>query len=63
VDAAALEHWYAAGGEILAPAGATEASARAADERHLPGQAALSEAIFGGFVRFARDRVAARAGA
>src|SRR3954468_21444299 len=61
VDAAALEHWYAAWGEILAPAGVTEAAARAADERHLPGQAALSEAIFGGFARFARDRVAARA--
>jgi len=50
VDDAALEHWYGDWGEVLAPAGVTERDARAADVRHLPGQAALAEAIFGGFV-------------
>jgi GMP synthase (glutamine-hydrolysing) len=51
VDPAALDGWYAAWGDVLEPAGVTEADARAADARHLPGQAALSEAIFGGFAR------------
>ncbi|WP_051324220.1 type 1 glutamine amidotransferase [Candidatus Solirubrobacter pratensis] len=54
VDAAALEGWYAAWGDVLAPAGVTEADARTADARHLPGQAALSEAIFGDFARSVR---------
>ena len=32
----------------------TEAGAREADARHLPGQAALSTAIFGAFARVVR---------
>jgi GMP synthase (glutamine-hydrolysing) len=51
IDPPALDGWYAAWGDVLEPAGVTEAEARAADARHLPGQAALSEAIFGGFAR------------
>jgi len=51
VDAAALDGWYAEWGDVLEPAGVTEADARAADARHLPGQPALAEAIFGDFVR------------
>ncbi len=51
IDAAALDGWYAAWGDVLEPAGVTEADAREADARHLPGQAALSEAIFGEFAR------------
>ena len=51
VDAAALDGWYAEWGEVLEPAGVTEADARAADARHLPGQAALADAIFGEFAR------------
>jgi GMP synthase (glutamine-hydrolysing) len=49
VDAAALDGWYAKWGDVLEPAGVTEADARAADARHLPGQAALAGAIFGDF--------------
>ena len=59
VDQAALDGWYAAWGSVLAPAGVTEAGARAADARHLPGQAPLSTAIFGAFARSARTRPAA----
>jgi GMP synthase (glutamine-hydrolysing) len=51
VDGAALDGWYAEWGDVLEPAGVTEADARAADARHLPGQAALAEAIFGEFAR------------
>jgi GMP synthase (glutamine-hydrolysing) len=51
VDAAVLDGWYAEWGDVLEPAGVTEADARAADARHLPGQAALAEAIFGDFAR------------
>jgi GMP synthase (glutamine-hydrolysing) len=54
VDEPALDGWYAAWGEVLEPAGVSEADARAADARHLPGQAALSEAIFGAFARSLR---------
>ena len=43
--------------EALGEAGVTEAAARAADREHLPGQRALSEAIFGGFARRRRGRV------
>ena len=53
VDRRALDGWYAAWGEVLPGAGVTEADARAADARHLPGQAALSAAIFGAFTRLA----------
>ena len=55
VDDAALEGWYAEWGDVLAPAGVTEAGARSADARHLPGQAALSAAIFGAFARLVRS--------
>jgi GMP synthase (glutamine-hydrolysing) len=51
VDGAALDGWYDKWGEVLEPAGVTEADARAADARHLPGQAALAETIFGDFAR------------
>ena len=37
-------------------AGVTEEDARAADREHLPGQRALSEAIFGGFAASSRAR-------
>src|SRR3954469_23485261 len=60
VDAQALDGWYAEWGSVLAPAGVTEAGARAADARHLPGQAALSAAIFGAFARVVRSRAAGR---
>ncbi len=51
LDEDALEHWYAEWGYALGEAGVTEAAARAADREHMPGQRALSEAIFGGFGR------------
>jgi GMP synthase (glutamine-hydrolysing) len=54
VDAATLDGWYARYGDWLAGAGTDEATARAADAEHLPGQPATAEAIFGGFVRRAR---------
>jgi GMP synthase (glutamine-hydrolysing) len=57
VDAENLEGWYRTGDQQLAEAGVGEAQARAADARHLPGQRALSDALFGGFAR----AVAARA--
>jgi GMP synthase (glutamine-hydrolysing) len=44
-----LELWYRDGYMELPGAGVTEAQARAADARHLPGQPALSRALFGGF--------------
>ncbi len=53
VDADALDGWYADWGELLAPAAVTEAQARTADARNLPGQAALAAAIFGSFARHA----------
>jgi GMP synthase (glutamine-hydrolysing) len=55
IDAAALDHWYADWRDLLEPAGVTEDAARAADARHLPGQAALAEAIFASFARHARS--------
>jgi GMP synthase (glutamine-hydrolysing) len=57
VDQAAVDGWYAGWPELLEPAGVTEAGARAADARHLPGQAALSTAIFGAFTRLVRTKV------
>jgi GMP synthase (glutamine-hydrolysing) len=57
VDQAAVDSWYAGWPEALEPAGVTEAGARAADARHLPGQAALSTAIFGAFARLVRTKV------
>ena len=51
LDEAGIDHWYADWHEALGAAGVAEADARAADRVHLPGQRALSEAIFGGFGR------------
>jgi GMP synthase-like glutamine amidotransferase len=59
VDDAALDGWYRDWPDTPAGAGTTAAAARAADALHLPGQRALSEALFGGFARV----VAARCGA
>jgi GMP synthase (glutamine-hydrolysing) len=56
VDPAGLEGWYAEGGRELAEAGVREDAARAADARFLPGQRALSEALFGGFARVVAAR-------
>ena len=55
IDAAALDGWYAEWGDLLEPAGVTAAGARQADARHLPGQAALSTAIFGAFAALVRE--------
>ena len=54
VDERALDGWYAAWGDLLPPLGLTELGARDADAQSLPGQAALSTAIFGAFARLAR---------
>jgi GMP synthase (glutamine-hydrolysing) len=59
VDPAGLEGWYAEGGRELAEAGVREAAARAADALYLPGQRALSEALFGGFARVVAARTVA----
>ena len=56
VDPAGLEGWYRAGLAELSEAGITEEDARAADERHLPSQPALSAALFGGFARVVAAR-------
>jgi len=58
VDGATLDGWYAAYGEWLRVAGVDERAARAADARHLPGQAATADALFGGFVELTRARAA-----
>ena len=49
LDEPALEDWYERWHYALGEAGVGEAAARAADREHLPGQRALSEAIFGSF--------------
>ena len=51
VEGADIETWYAWGERSLAEAGIDEAHARAADARHLPGQAVIADALFGAFVR------------
>jgi hypothetical protein len=51
LDGPAIDDWYVDWRSALAQAGVSEADARAADRAHLPGQRALSEAIFGGFAR------------
>jgi GMP synthase (glutamine-hydrolysing) len=56
VDEPALDGWYASWPELPGEAGVTVADARDADARHLPGQAALSTAIFGAFATFVRER-------
>jgi GMP synthase (glutamine-hydrolysing) len=61
VPGSELEGWYRDWGAAgLAAAGVEEAQARAADARHLPGQRALSDALFGGFAHVAAERAAAR---
>jgi GMP synthase (glutamine-hydrolysing) len=54
-DEQALEGWYA-DVDWLVEAGVDEDAARAADRRHLPGQRATAERIFGGFARHVADR-------
>jgi GMP synthase-like glutamine amidotransferase len=51
LSAAELDDWYVRWGALLDAADVTAADARAADDRHLPAQEALSAAIFGGFAR------------
>jgi GMP synthase (glutamine-hydrolysing) len=59
VHAEGLDGWYRAGFAELAEAGLTEEQARAADARHLPGQRALSHALFGGFAKVVAARTVA----
>jgi GMP synthase-like glutamine amidotransferase len=59
VDPEGLESWYAEGWRELAEAGVAEPAARAADAEHLPGQLALSAALFGGFARVVGARAPA----
>jgi GMP synthase (glutamine-hydrolysing) len=54
-----LEGWYVDATGELEEAGVTEEQARAADVVHLPGQRALSEALFGGFARVVAARTVA----
>ncbi len=51
LDEASIDDWYVDWHVALEQAGVTEDAARAADREHLPGQRALSDAIFGGFAR------------
>ena len=51
LDEPALEEWYEDWHDALDQAGVAEEDARAADREHMPGQRALSEAVFGGFGR------------
>jgi GMP synthase (glutamine-hydrolysing) len=59
VDPPSLDGWYRLGYLELPEAGVTEEQARAADARHLAGQGALSEALFGGFARVVAARTVA----
>jgi len=54
VDGPVLDHWYAGWPQALTQAMVEEASARAADARHLPAQAELARAVFGRFVEVMR---------
>jgi GMP synthase-like glutamine amidotransferase len=49
VDGPILDGWYRDGCAELAQAGVAERDARAADARHLPGQRAVADALFGAF--------------
>ena len=51
LDGPAIDDWYVDWHSALEAAGVSEEDARAADREHLPGQLALSQAIFGGFAR------------
>jgi GMP synthase (glutamine-hydrolysing) len=59
VDSEALDGWYVDATSELEEAGVTEEQARAADTLHLPGQRALSAALFGGFARVVAARTVA----
>jgi GMP synthase (glutamine-hydrolysing) len=59
VDPESLNGWYEDAEGELVEAGVTEERARAADAANLPGQAALSEALFGGFARVVAGRTIA----
>jgi GMP synthase (glutamine-hydrolysing) len=59
VDPESLDGWYRTGYMELPGAGVTEEQARAADAVHLPGQQAVSEALFGGFARVVASRTIA----
>jgi GMP synthase (glutamine-hydrolysing) len=54
-----LDGWYVDATGELEEAGVTEAAARRADAEHLPGQLALSTALFGGFARVVAARTVA----
>jgi GMP synthase (glutamine-hydrolysing) len=58
VDGPALDRWYRAYGSWLSEAGIDPAAAREADARHLPGQAATAQALFGSFSELTRARAA-----
>ena len=58
VDPEGLDGWYEEHWE-LEEAGVTEEQARAADALYLPGQPALSDALFGGFARVVAGRTIA----
>jgi GMP synthase-like glutamine amidotransferase len=60
VDGPALDGWYADYGAWLGQAGVSEARARAADERHLPGQTRLADRLFGAFAGVVEAFAAAR---
>ena len=51
----ALDGWYRDDADWLAEAGVPESEARAEDERFLPGQRQLCDAIFGGFAQAVRS--------
>lgn len=59
VDAEVLEAWYGAEAGWLEEAGVSEAQARAADRRHLDGQARTGAALFGAFAAVVRERARA----
>ncbi len=61
LDEESIGHWYVDWHTALGAAGVTEAAAREADREHLPGQAALSAAIFGGFARVVAARLSRHA--
>ena len=56
VDEAILDGWYRDWPAACGQAGVSVARARAADARHLRGQRALADAIFGGFARVVARR-------
>jgi GMP synthase-like glutamine amidotransferase len=55
-DQDALEGWYEVGERELSAAAVAETDARALDALYMPGQQALSEALFGGFARVVAAR-------